>query len=158
MKKKIQTYDSLKAAAAGLKLPLRVIQHAKNNGCPAFRSNRVYGAELLRWLEKNGTGDTEGTTDPKTEKLREEIRKLRIANDAREGRLVENAWVLSRFQIAAGELNGLRAKSEAEHPVKFAAAADDVAACRTVVRGIWDDIFGILQTTIVKHLEEGPAT
>jgi len=31
-------------------------------------------------------------------------------------------------------------KSEAEHPLLFAAAAGDVAACREVVRKIWDEI------------------
>ena len=150
-KRKPRTFDSLRAAAAALKLPLRTLQAAKRGGCPAFKSNRVYEAELLKWLEANPVIET---NDPRDEKLREEIRKLRIANDAKEGRLVERAWVGSRIQHAAGELNAFRAKSEAEHPVKFAAAAGDVAHCRTIIRGIWDEIFGSLQG-MAKHFEEG---
>jgi hypothetical protein len=49
-------------------------------------------------------------------------------------RLVDRAWVAERIQRAAGELNGFRIKSEAEHPTRFAAAAGDVAMCRSVVR------------------------
>ena len=32
---------------------LYVIQKAKEQGCPAFRSNRVYEGELLEWLEEH---------------------------------------------------------------------------------------------------------
>jgi hypothetical protein len=148
-----RTFDSLKAAAAALRLPMRTLQLAKQAGCPAFRSNRVYESELLAWLETNAELIAAAGDDPRNEKLREEIRKLRLANDQREGRLVERAWVGERIQRAAGELNAARAKSEAEHPVKFAAAAGDVAHCRTIVRGIWDDIFRELQG-LAKHFEE----
>jgi len=140
-----RTFDSLKAAATALRLPIRALQRAKQAGCPAFRSNRVYEAELLQWMEANPETIEAAGDDPRDEKLREEIRKLRIANDAKEGRLVEKAWVGSKIQSAAGVLNAFRAKSEAEHPVKFAAAGNDVAACRTIVRSIWDEIFAELQ-------------
>lgn len=145
-------YDTMKAASAGIPLPMRTLKWAKGEGCPAFRGARIHVSELLRWLEANPFDGSSG--DPREEKLREEIRKLRIANDAKEGRLVERAWVGSRIQHAAGELNAARSKSEAEHPTKFAAAAGDVAHCRTIVRGIWNDIFESLQG-LSKHFEEG---
>lgn len=93
-----------------------------------------------------------GSADSKEQKLLEEIRKLKIANDSKEGALVARAWVAERIQRAAGELNAARTKSEAEHPMRFAAAAGDVAGCRTIVRGIWDDIFTALQS-LSKHFE-----
>lgn len=148
-----RTFDSLKAAAAGLRLPLRVLQAAKRAGCTAFRSNRVYASELLAWLEANPAAIEMAGEDPRDEKIREEIRKLRIANDAKEGRLVERAWVGEKMQRAAGELNTLRAKWEAEMPLKFAETMGDIPECRTILRGIFDDVFREVQK-LSKHFEE----
>lgn len=89
----------------------------------------------------------------KTAKMIEEIRKLKIRNDREEGRLVDRAWVAERIQRAAGELNAYRAKSELEHPTRFAAASGDIAHCRTVVRGIWDEVFANIQA-LRKHFIE----
>ena len=74
----------------------------------------------------------------------EKIRKLRLANDKVEARLVERAWVAEKIQLTAGELNAFRSKSEAEWPTKFAAAAGDVVACRMLVRQFWDETFAAL--------------
>lgn len=148
-----RTFDSLRSAAAGLKLPLRVLKTAKQAGCSAFRSNRVYEAELLAWIEANPEAINAASDDPRDEKLREEIRKLRIANDAKEGRLVERAWAAERMQRAAGDLNNMRAKWEAEEPVKFAATNGDITECRTILRGIMDEIFRGVQS-LAKHFEE----
>lgn len=151
-KPKPRTWDSLRAAAKGMGLPLGELQRAKDGGCEGFRSNRVYETEVIDWLSENPR--TPGDTyDPKEEKLREEIRKLRIANDAKEGRLVERAWVAERIQRAAGELHAFRAKSEMEHPMRFAAAAGDVPMCRTVLRGVWDEVFKGIQS-LEKHFSE----
>ena len=38
-------------AAAALNIEIDDIREAKREGCPAFRSGRVYGKELLSWLE-----------------------------------------------------------------------------------------------------------
>jgi len=56
------------------------------------------------------------------------------------GALIGRAWMAERVHIAAGRVDAYRMKSEAEHPLLFAAAAGDVAACREVVRKIWDEI------------------
>ena len=150
---KARTFDSLKAAAAAMKLPLRVLQAAKRAGCIAFRSNRVYETELVAWLSANPEAVDIATNDPRDELLREQIEKLRIANGKARERLIEKAWVAERMQRTAAELNTFRAKSEAEHPTLFAAAAGDVAECRTVVKGIWDEIFRDL-ASLGKHFEE----
>lgn len=84
----------------------------------------------------------------------QKIRKLKLANDKFEGRLVERAFVAEKMQLAAGELNSFRAKSEAEHPLRFAAAAGDPAKCREVLRGVWDEIFASING-LSRHFAEG---
>ena len=44
-------FDSQAAAAAALKIDIEELRAAKREGCPAFRSGRVYRDELLSWLE-----------------------------------------------------------------------------------------------------------
>jgi hypothetical protein len=135
-------------AAAGTNLwSLRVLKAAKDAGCPAFRGNRVYSDELDTWLKAHPEiKKLRKADDLKGSKLREEIRKLKLANDLKEGRLIERAWMAERVHIAAGKVDGFRHKSEAEHPLLFAAAAGDVAACREVVRKIWDEVLASLNS------------
>ena len=51
MPKQPAYFDSQAAAAAALNIEIDDIREAKREGCPAFRSGRVYGKELLSWLE-----------------------------------------------------------------------------------------------------------
>ena len=44
-------FDSQASAAAALGIDIEVLREAKRQGCPAFRSGRVYRDELLRWLQ-----------------------------------------------------------------------------------------------------------
>ncbi len=152
-----QVIQTQKAAAKRLGVSARTLRNWRAEGCPGFGSDGTVDlAQVMPWAEKRLVG-REGAADSKEEKLREEIRKLRLANDAREGRLVERAWVGERVQRAAGELNAFRAKSEAEHPTKFAATTGDVAMCRSIVRGIWDEIFRELEL-LAKHFDEVEST
>lgn len=43
-------YESMKAAAAHMRIPIIALESAKKNGCPAFRFGRVYTVEWIRWL------------------------------------------------------------------------------------------------------------
>jgi hypothetical protein len=43
-------FDSQASAAATLKIDISELRQAKAEGCPAFRSGRVYTAPLLAWL------------------------------------------------------------------------------------------------------------
>lgn len=147
------------AAAKLLKQPIEVVKWAKRNGCPAFRNSRIYVVELGAWIgehreqiqaELGAPGSLDGA---RLTIAVETARKLKLRNDRETGRLVERQWVGERIQRAAGELNAFRSKSEAEHPTRFAAAAGDVAACRSIVRGIWDEIFSTMQG-LAKHFEE----
>ena len=137
-----------------MKLPLSLLKKAKGEGCSAFRGGRVNAADLRSWLKENPIDATAGG-DLREQKLAQEIRRLSIANDSKERALVGRAWVLERFQRAGGELHTLRAKSEAEHPLLFAASCPgaDVSACRTILRGIWSEVFGLIEG-IGRHFEE----
>ena len=45
-------FDSQASAAAALGISIDKIRQAKAAGCPACRSGRVYGDELIAWLEE----------------------------------------------------------------------------------------------------------
>jgi len=77
-----RTFDSMKAAASGMKLALRIIQAAKAGGCGAFRSNRIYEAELALWLADHPEvlKQRGSAVDLKGRKTKEEIRKLKNQN------------------------------------------------------------------------------
>ena len=51
MRKRPAYFDSIAAAAAALGIDIEELREAKREGCPAFRSGRVYRDELLTWLE-----------------------------------------------------------------------------------------------------------
>ena len=76
----------------------------------------------------------------------ERHRKLKLENDETEKTLIKREWMAERVHLAAGKVDAFRQKSEAEHPLLFAAAAGDVAACRAVVRKIWDEVMASLNT------------
>ena len=58
MPKQPAYFDSQAAAAAALNIEIDDIREAKREGCPAFRSGRVYGKELLSWLETRALQNT----------------------------------------------------------------------------------------------------
>lgn len=146
------------AASAALGISILILRHAKKKGCPAFRSNRVHVAELQDWLAKNPSGDSAGEDIDAAQKLKvEQARHWELRNNRAEAQLIARAWVIERFQRAGGELHTLRAKSEAEHPLAFSAACpgSDVASCRSILRGIWSDVFNLIEG-MGKHFEEAP--
>ena len=143
----------MKAAATLFPCTTRTLQNYRAEGCPGFHADGSIDLALVRpWVEAR-LAERKGSLGTKEEKLLEEIRKLRIANDAKEGRLIERAWVAGKIQAAAGELNKYRSKSESVHPKNFAEAANDMAKCRTILRGVWDEIFAAVGK-LSAHLEE----
>lgn len=52
MPKQVAYFDSQACAAASLGIDIYEIKAAKAEGCPAFRSGRVYKKELLAWLKE----------------------------------------------------------------------------------------------------------
>lgn len=51
MPKQPPYFDSQASAAAALGIEIEMLREAKRQGCPAFRSGRVYRDELLSWLQ-----------------------------------------------------------------------------------------------------------
>jgi hypothetical protein len=128
--------------AEALGVTPRTIRNWRDAGAPGFRPDgTVEDREALKaWAaeqEETRKGSARGIEAERDQK----IRKLKLANDKAEGRLIERAVVAERMQRAAGDLNSFRAKSEAEHAMRFAAANGDPAKCREVLRMIWDEIF-----------------
>jgi hypothetical protein len=143
-----------RADAEFFKVTPRTVRNWRDAGAPGFRADGTVEDRdaLAAWVakeEERRKGAARGIEAERDQK----IRKLKLANDRAEGRLIERLAVASRMQLAAGELNSFRAKSEAEHPMKFAAAAGDPAKCREIVRGIWDEIFGI-HVSMAKHFAD----
>ena len=148
---------SMEAAAKLLKVTSRTLRNWRAQECPGFYADgRVNADAVAAWAEKR-RADRGGSSDAREQKLFEEIRKLRIANDAKEARLVEIAWVLQRYQLAGAAIEKVRAKSESEDPMKFASAAGDVSACREVVQAIWDGITESLQNELARPFEQAAA-
>lgn len=154
-----KVYASMAQAAAALKLPLAHLKLAKRSGCLAISANgRVDANKLIKWLAAHPELFGDATADTieglRKQFLREQVRKLKLRTDHDEGQLVRRSWVVERFHLFGGDLDTARAKSEAEHPLLFAAAAGDVPACREIVRRIWDDILRDLNA-LKGHLGEG---
>lgn len=98
----VECWDSMRSAAAGLKIPIELLKIAKSMGCEAFRGSRVYGIPLRKWLDDNPdalTGDegesTESLAFLKKQLLKQQIRRARegadsvaIANSIKRGELV----------------------------------------------------------------------
>jgi len=51
MPKQPAYFDSQASAAAALKIDTYELREAKRQGCPAFRSGRIYGDEYLNWRQ-----------------------------------------------------------------------------------------------------------
>ena len=83
------SYDSIAAAAAGLKISKDVLLRAKNGGAPGFRGSRVYPFELLPWLRKHGSEFKKPDPD------KSELEKKRLAQ-----RIEFEQW---QFERAKGE-------------------------------------------------------
>ena len=143
-----EVVESLKAAAARTGETLATIKAAKAEGCPAFKpGNRIHIAELVAWLALHPEVRKKSAGTNLDNKIKaERLRKFKMENDERDDLLVKKEWVSERLHLAAGKVDAFRQKSEAEHPLLFAAAMGDVAQCREVVRKIWDEVMASMNS------------
>lgn len=136
-----QYYDSIRAAAGVLGMSVAALMAAKGAGCPAFRSGRVYGAELAAWLETHTlpVATDDGTiAAARLRKVQEEVRKLKLVNDRNAGTVIPRAIVAQAVGKLCAEWNAIRSRSEAEAPAKMAGL--EAAECRVVFRGVMDEL------------------
>ena len=135
-----QVVRSLKDAARLIGCTTRTLQNDRAAGCRGFNSDGTVDVAQVQAWQRANRKRRESNPDLKSKKTREEIRKLKLANDLKEGRLIERAWMAERVHAAAGQVDAYRMKSEAEHPLLFAAANGDVAKCREIIRQVWNEI------------------
>ena len=145
---------SITAAAKRCHLTPRTLRDLRAEGLPGFRVDGTVDLDVFWVAYLKRRAAKMGSQDLRSRKLLAEIDKIETATAQRKGLLIDRAWVAGKIQFAAGDITALRLKSEAEHPLKFAAAAGDVAACREIVRGVWDDVMKSLQD-LGEHLKEG---
>lgn len=136
-----RTFDSMAQAAGMLGLPLVVLRGAKSQGCPAFRSNRVFEEPLMEWLRTHKqSGDAPADMpQAKLAVVLEQARKLKLANDQREGSLVKRSDVLAHLtEYTGGQKAILRQRLENELPV--AGAHLEPAQLRVLCKRYVDEI------------------
>lgn len=113
-------YDTLQAASSGMQIPIEILKAAKRAGCPNFVHGRVIIAGLQDWITEHDDQLRSQITEPgslRDKKLTEEIRKLRIANDAKEGRLIARSFVVeTHAKILGAVLPRVKQVLENEYP------------------------------------------
>lgn len=113
MKPGKRVFENLAAASHALDIHVSVLRIAKAKGCPAFaQGSRIREEYLVPWIAEHSEElkrSVEANEDLplKGKKTLEEIRKLKIYNDVKEGKLIPRAEVIRehvRFEKAVREL------------------------------------------------------
>lgn len=148
-------YPSIKIGATDLGIEPEALRALQRLPAPGFKSGRVDTRQLLAFLL--GAGSKPETGDDSVAAWRKRLiaaqaKREELRHGLESGELVRRAAINERFQRLGGEVQGIRVLSEAEDPLRFAAAGGDVALCRTHVRAMWDKILTEFQATS-HHLE-----
>lgn len=151
------TYPSIKAASAGARIPYGLMREWKASGLPGFdRNGEVRLAEVLEAVFAKTSADLTppaGMRSWREVLTKAQAERQQVKLDQERSRLIDRSWMASKLNLAGLGMHAAYHKSIAEHPTRFAAAAGDVAACREVLRGIWDDLFRAHQA-LAEHFAE----
>lgn len=105
-----QVFDTLAQAAAALGVRSSIISRAKKEGAPGFKSGRVIGSQFVPWFREwqktlMDAKPDDATTKDDWERLRvrEQYRKLKLANDIKDGELVPRAEMMAELRGLASE-------------------------------------------------------
>ena len=102
----LKYFDSMRAAAAVMGIPIQILQEAKSAGCPAFRASRLYRDEWDSWVKSSGFDVTASTTQTQAgadtaskegwdiERLRRVVRKLDLEYEEAKGQLIPKQEVV----------------------------------------------------------------
>jgi predicted transcriptional regulator len=135
------------AAANALGCDPELIKRARKMNCPACLPGGRYRVEELRkWIaEHESELRASGPASNKREqKLDEEIRKLRIANDEKERLVVGKVWIAGKNRELAERFKSmLYAKLVDELPADL---SNDVATNRVLLRNTADRLLGEVQS------------
>lgn len=97
-------YDSMGSCAAATGIPLGLLKRAKKGGCPAFRTNRVYLADLLPWLFAQGDDAAVGNWQEMLTEFKARRERLRYERD--KGNAVDRDLVRSAVQRGVSAVFG----------------------------------------------------
>ena len=103
-KLELPIFDSIAACSNVTGIPVTAIRWAKRNGCPAFRSSRVYLGELLPWLF--GRKDAGETGKWQDDLIEAKAKRERIRLDRDEGRVIDRDFVRIGIQRGVAVLFG----------------------------------------------------
>lgn len=116
-----------------------------NKGKPTWTESQARAA-----LEAAGSRAATGPL--KDQKLKEQIRQLRLLNDRKAGTLIERSSVVASFGRIASRLAEARTQSESQAPVRM--VGKDIAGLREEVRKLWDDV-GRVMASCAQEFQEG---
>lgn len=93
----------------------------RDTGCQAFRSGRIYEKELLEYMAQTKEPDTKAEAltewELKQEKLKEEVRRLKIDNDRNDKILVDSRSIIQSIsEVGAKVRSILDRKLRVEYP------------------------------------------
>lgn len=128
-------------AASRMGVGLEVLRRAKKAGCSAFlRNGSVHVDVAEKWIAEHSTEMSESLSDSlKDQKLREEVRKLKLSNDFKADITVERSKVAEKMQKIIGRaIRTLEQKLLNEYP--SAVAGLEPEAARVYGRRVFDSI------------------
>lgn len=104
-----EVYDSLKHAAAGMGVPLELLQECKALGAPGFVGSRVRADEVRQWLVENPVSDNaaDSLVGLKKKFLRSQIAKADFQLATLKGEHISIAEVCTTITVLVSEINGL---------------------------------------------------
>jgi len=90
---KSRLFDSMASASAAMGVSKDVLKAAKEKGCPAFKGSRVDEKSFRDWFKAHASELQSACqkSSLRDQKISEEIRKLKNANDRAEGKLQDAA-------------------------------------------------------------------
>lgn len=137
----------LKVGKQTLRAALANVPHSGtvNGGHPAWTISEARAS-----LHAHGSKAVHGPL--KDQKLKEQIRQLRLLNDRKAGTLIERSSVVASFGRIASRLAEARTQSESQAPVRM--VGKDIAGLREEVRKLWDDI-GRVMASCAQEFQEG---
>ena len=137
-------FDTIKQASVMTGVPAAVLTAAKHAGCPGFRHGRVHWSEVKPWLDANpipsaAEGVPEDIHAARFQEVLEKVRKLKLVNDVRAGRLIEIDKVKAMHAGICANWNTLRSRIEAEWPIRFV-GLQEPDAIREVIREMMTEL------------------
>jgi hypothetical protein len=134
-------FDSMAQAAAALRISKDSLKRAKEMGAPGFYGSRVNGREFTEWWKKNG-GQIQAAASSgslRDQKLAEEVRKLRIANDQKESKLIDAAKN-DQFLLAASKGFQAILWQKLLNELPASAANQDAPAIRILAENVYNRV------------------